>query len=296
MILYQFVRNYKWNVRIENFKFRRDEIVDNVFFKYKNEKNFDNYCKTKLMLHHFFRDVENLKIVDDVIYEIWQNVYQIYHDNHVEFHDRDSLNEYRLFQNDDSNMKSLINNEKNFIEIETHEKFLAFRKFDRDDRNVEIDFDLRRRSMNRQHDWFRKSYDIDFFRIAKNFEIMCRHKSMFDLMFESFIDAKNFDQLNVKQREIFDLYVNVYFEECTNQLFIHLNDVADTDKFRVIDMLSRFLIYHVNQKDEKCSEFTILRSAFIDVIAHNIDDFTLHFLFRFFVRREMINLNKTKLI
>ena len=46
-------------------------------------------------------------------------------------------------------MKFLINNEKNSIEIETHEKLLAFRKFDRDDRNVEIDFNLKRRSMNR---------------------------------------------------------------------------------------------------------------------------------------------------
>ena len=112
-------------------------------------------------------------------------------------------------------------------------------------------------------------------------------------MSENFIDAKNFDQLNVKQREIFDLYVNVYLEKCTNQLFIHLNDVANTDKSRVIDMFSRFLIYHVNQKDEKCSKFTILRSASIDVIVYNIDDFTLHFLFRLFVRREMISLNKT---
>ena len=119
---------------------------------------------------------------------------------------------------------------------------------------------------------------------------------MFDLMFENFVETKDFDQLNVKQREIFDLYINVYLEECTNQFLIHLNDVVNTDKFRVIDMLSRFLIYHVNQKDEKCSKFTILRNASIDVIVHNIDDFTLHFLFRLFVRREMINLNKTKLI
>ena len=112
---------------------------------------------------------------------------------------------------------------------------------------------------------------------------MCKHKSMFDLMSESFVETKNFDQLNVKQREIFDLYVNVYFKKYTNQFLTHLNDVANIDKFRVIDMLSRFLIYHVNQKDKKCSKFTILRNVFIDVIAHNIDDFTLHFLFKFFV-------------
>ncbi|KAG7009693.1 ATP-dependent DNA helicase [Physcia stellaris] len=269
MTLFQSVRNYRWNARTEDFTSRR-EVVVNAFPKYKDEKDSDNYCRAKLMLHHPFREIEDLKIVDGVTYETWHDAYQACRDNHVGLHDHDPLGEHRLFQDDDSDMESLASNEKDPIEIEAHEELLALRRPGRDGL------------------WIASTTGFDF-------EIMCRHKSMSDLVPESSAEAGDPDQLNAKQREVFDLYVNAYLAGCTDQLLTHLDGVAGTGKSRVVDMLSRFLTYHASQKGEECPGSTVLRSAPTGVAAHNIDGFTLHSLFRLPVRREMTSLDKAEL-
>ena len=70
MILYEFMQNYQW--QINAFKSIDCSFTVNVYFKYKNKKNFENFCKAKLMLHYLFRqiDLQKFLIFDDTIYEI----------------------------------------------------------------------------------------------------------------------------------------------------------------------------------------------------------------------------------
>ena len=76
MTLYQFVRNHQWQINV--FKSINRSFAVNVYFKYKNKKIFENFCRTKLMLHHSFHQInfQKLLIFNDAIYKIWQNIYE----------------------------------------------------------------------------------------------------------------------------------------------------------------------------------------------------------------------------
>ena len=156
--------------------------------------------------------------------------------------------------------------------------------------------DLNRRSMNWNYDWLIKLYDIDVYNTISTFTRICEKTRESNLIFLSLDDVNDSNRLNDKQREVFNLFINVYKNQCCTQFFIHLDDVADTDKLIMINMIFQHLIYYVSQKDQRSSENIVLRDAFINVAVYNVANSTLHSLFRILVEREMKNLKKSNLI
>ena len=95
-------------------------------------------------------------------------------------------------------MKSLTSNEKNLIEKQTHEKFFIFQKSNHDEQDVKMKFDLNRRSMNRNCDWFTKFYNIDVFNAISTFAYICEKTQKSNLIFSNFDDADDLNRLNDK--------------------------------------------------------------------------------------------------
>ena len=150
--------------------------------------------------------------------------------------------------------------------------------------------------MNQNYDWFIKFYDIDVFNAISTFAHICEKTRKSNSIFSNFNDANDLNRLNDKQREMFNLFINVYKKKCCIQLLIHLNDIANIDKSIMINIIFQHLIYYVSQKNQRNSKNTVLRNVFIDVTIHNIASSMLHSLFWIFVEREMKNLKKNNLI
>ena len=91
--------------------------------------------------------------------------------------------------------------------------------------------------MNRDYDWFIKFYDIDVFDAISTFARICEKTQKSNLIFLNFNNADDSNRLNDKQREVFDLFINVYKEKCDIQLLIHFDDVANIDKSMMINMI-----------------------------------------------------------
>ena len=245
---------------------------------------------SKFWFHEFF-------IVDDVTYDTWQIVYENCHFNHVDFHDRDFFEKHRFFAFDDFDMKSLTFNEKNRFSNEIHEKRFVLRKFAHDENEIDVKTMFDRRFENLQHDWFRKSYDIDVHAIFERIKIFRKnHDFVIDVLSINFDETNNSNTLNVKQREIFDILTRAYIWKLVEQLLIHLNEIAKTNKSRVIDMISKHLIYQFVFIEKHDSKNIIIKTTFTDVTTHNIENSTLHSLFKLLIQtKKMIELNVERL-
>ncbi len=86
-------------------------------------------------------------------------------------------------------------------------------------------------------------------------------------------EAKNLSILNFEQRAFFDKVLNHYMSSSKEQLLLQIDDETETRKSLCIEMIFSHINYYAHQREE--SSF-VLRVAFIEVVAHNISDNTLH--------------------
>ena len=287
LTLYQAVRDHAWDSYRREFVPVKARAV-NLFPKYKAHKSPEEFCRAKLMLHHPFLGLEmdELYTVDGVKYETFTEAFESCYRRHT--HDRDPLGEHSLFVQDDSDLESLASDEKESIKVEGYEDFVDQRKPGPDGKVDEFETELGRRPKDRNHDWLRRTYDIDVQATMKSLANLCKDNRIVDPVPNSLKEAGDPDQLNARQREVFDKLINAFnFNLLGEQLLIHLDGVAGTGKSRVIELISRHLTYYASEKGYSDPGNTVLRAASTGVAAHNISGSTLHSLLKLPINRAL---------
>ena len=78
--------------------------------------------------------------------------------------------------------------------------------------------------------------------------------------------------------------LNYYFDNYNSQLFLYVNGETETSKFKVIDIISRYLFFHSAQREIFFN--SILKAILINVTAYNILKNTFYRLFFLLVKNE----------
>ncbi len=294
LTLYEISKKYDWKSKVFHRKIRKTKKVLMLFSMYSvdsKHKFYEKYCRAKMMLHHFFFSInlENLfKSNDDIIFSSWQAAYNHCRKSHQ--HSFDSLSVMLEDVLEKSETKSISDNEKNLENIQ-HEEILNKRNSQRNEVVMKLECDLKSRVQNLQHNWLanKESYDVNMFKDYLKRE-KCTMK--FKSTSQTFEEANDSSILNLEQRALFDRILNHYMSSSKKQLLLHVDDETKTKKSLCIEMIFSHMNYYAHQREEFNS---VLRAAFIEVVAHNISDNTLHQLLSLSIQTQFNELKQNRL-
>ena len=227
-------------------------LFSHYFFKI-DDRDYENFCRVKMMLHHFFRDTsftDLLRNENEFTFDIWQKAYQ-YCQNHHHYHESNSLNAStttsEIATSDVESKIESLNDQEKSVNVENISKSLLQRHSQRDELKMSSDFNFDQRDMNKKHDWLQsKTYSVNMYAFMNHIKTQ---KVKIEQTVAS-ISLKEIDDvtiLNREQRQIFDRVMSHYFVADDTQLLFQMNDQASTEKFKVIDLIFAHLTFYATQ-------------------------------------------------
>ena len=229
--------------------FKIVKFFSHYFFKI-DDRDYENFCRMKMMLHHFFRNTsftDLLRNESEFTFDIWQKAYQYYQNYHY-YHELNSLSAStttsEIATSDVESKIENLNNQKKSVNVKNISKSLFQRHSQRDELKMSSDFNFDQRDMNKKHDWLQsKTYSINMYAFMNHIKTQ-KIKIEQTIASISLKETDNVTILNRKQRQIFDRVMNHYFVVDDIQLFFQMNDQASTKKFKVIDLIFAHLTFY----------------------------------------------------
>lgn len=160
-VLSVFVAVTWYNFPRGKFTRRRKFRVVNVFPRYDLNIDYKDYCRTKVMLHHPFRDIDgaDLRPMDGDLMESWEDAFA-YCQEHYHDHPRDPLATLFPSLDEDTDTETIaVPNDDN--ESNQGEELLGFRRPDCDGEVVTAGSDLNRRPVDINYEWLQEDAEIN---------------------------------------------------------------------------------------------------------------------------------------
>jgi len=295
LTLLDFLRNF--DHRSYRKRPRAPPRVLQYFPRYKAERDsvqYEDYCRVKMMLHHPFRDIDDLLNHEDGKFSTWVDAYAVCRSTHGH-HDPDGLpKEIQVPDDDEFEDDSCDGDADDDPDPEGYwQELAAERPNRRADREEDPDR-LGHRDIDRV-DWSSRvnSYpelDSDWWDHQKT-----AHPAQLTVAYAS---TAAVNTLQGKQRQVYDAVVDHYQQTLDadldsrvpgpRQLLLQVDGKAGTGKSHVIWILSSRLqemaAAHGRQNP-------IFRTAPTGVAAHNVSGRTLHSLFRLPVKSAFTELS-----
>ena len=248
----------------------------NYFPTYDPDKDSDkeDYTRVKMMLHHPFRDVEDLLVTDDNqgVFNNWHTAFQncLTHHTHADL--IDGMRKVPIIDDDDFETPAdeAPENELDWAEFARQRPGQAGQLEDADA--------LGNREIDRAFDWtsIEKHPDATPFWLQ---EVKAANPMSLDVDYES---QSTVEKLTLKQRQAYDIAMDQVALRVHNEahnmpppkpLRMHLDGKAGTGKSFYIHLVSAHL-------QQKYSNNVVVRAAPTGVAAHGIMGRTIHSLFR----------------
>ena len=280
-----------YTIKKDSFCKRRDRHrVARIIPDYNPSKQYTEFCRAKIILHHLFReldfsDVYNLDF-DGLGEPSWEAAYE-YCQRHHPPHPIDTLRELPSHEESDTESVQHANGDNDFMQDDG--EVLANRRPGYDGEEVSFGSELGLRHIDISFDWLARRYEVDIALMKAEVVRVTKSAEWHFVIPMSLEDAGDPSLLNAEQYDVFETVTHHCLSSTTLEpLRMHLDGVAGTGKSRVIELIANHLAFYARKP-------VVLMAAPTGVAAHNIGGSTLHQLLRIGVHRDFEPLNHERL-
>jgi PIF1-like helicase len=280
-----------WNWKTWTVRPRAPLRVINYFPRYSSDpesREYDDYCRVKLMLHHPYENFTDLLSFDGCDYGSYTDAFQACRRLHT--HPDDFYTDpVADGQDTDSEDDESVHNESDDEPLADFEAF-ARRRPGRDDLTCSFTDDLGSRDLDRAYDWTSH--------VGRNMttaEAWDQFKLLHHAEQAVTVDADP-GLLNTEQRKLYDVVTAQYVQELASDhprpLLLNVDGVAGSGKtFTLLKTCAR--LQELAERSGKGNP--VVRAAPTGVAAFNIVGRTLHSLFRLPVKQKTLDLSTATL-
>ena len=262
-------------------------------------EQYESYCRVKLMLHHLFTRIEDLREEFQgpdnraIRVESYQEAYTLC-TQHCNSHGSDPLDHIAEDALEEEEFEDQLDVEENPVERQAWEGF-AERRAPNDGTRLEDPDNLGGRDMDRDFDWNANAVEYEQYPVAEDFLAIVKSEQLPEQDVAPLLSP---DTLQAEQRKIFDAVMKQYEDELAEPfnrlppLGLNGDGMAGTGKSYLIDLISRHLL---RSAMEAGLPDPVQRCAPTGVAAYNIKGRTLHALLKLPVRKEFDKLHDISL-